>query len=101
MCQAEEWKRQDKRRGTAAQRGYNARWRRLRRAFLKRYPLCADPFGIHAERKEQVRATEVDHVIPKAEGGADKWDNLQSLCKPCHSRKTAEESNWGEGGKSL
>jgi 5-methylcytosine-specific restriction enzyme A len=36
-------------------------------------------------------ATEVDHIIPKAQGGLDEESNLQSLCKPHHSAKTARE----------
>lgn len=37
-------------------------------------------------------ASEVDHITPVASGG-DFFDraNLQSLCKPCHSRKTNED----------
>jgi 5-methylcytosine-specific restriction endonuclease McrA len=39
-------------------------------------------------------ANEVDHVTPLRDGGA-KYDleNLQALCKSCHSRKTAAEMN--------
>lgn len=34
---------------------------------------------------------EVDHIIPKAEGGTDERENLQGLCEECHRRKTQEE----------
>lgn len=39
-----------------------------------------------------VSATLVDHVIPISKGGAPlERGNLQSLCKPCHARKTSVE----------
>lgn len=38
------------------------------------------------------KAASVDHVVPKAEGGTDDDDNLQSICEPCHAVKTAQES---------
>lgn len=31
---------------------------------------------------------EVDHIVPKELGGTDERENLQALCKPCHSTKT-------------
>jgi RNA-directed DNA polymerase len=34
---------------------------------------------------------EVDHIIPKIQGGHDRWDNLQLLHRHCHARKTANE----------
>lgn len=92
----------DEQRGSSAQRGYDARWRRLRRMVLARQPLCADPFGVHAERGELVPATEVDHIVAKSQGGDDSMNNLQGLCKSCHSRKTAvRDGRWGRGAKSL
>lgn len=33
-------------------------------------------------------ATEVDHVTAIEAGGSNDTENLRSLCKPCHSRKT-------------
>ena len=34
---------------------------------------------------------EVDHIIPKKEGGTDKFDNLQPLHRHCHDVKTAQD----------
>jgi 5-methylcytosine-specific restriction endonuclease McrA len=36
---------------------------------------------------------EVDHIIPKAAGGKDKYDNLQLLHRHCHDTKTKEDMN--------
>lgn len=84
----------DRGRGSSASRGYGSRWRRLRGLYLHTNPLCADPFGVH--QGEPVPAEEVDHRVPKSRGGTDQWNNLQSLCKSCHSRKTAvEDGRWG------
>jgi len=71
----------------------SARWRTLRRVFLATHPVCADPFGYHAEDGRVVLAGEVDHVIPRALRPDLELDqaNLQSLCSGlhgCHSRKT-------------
>lgn len=35
---------------------------------------------------------ECDHILNKAQGGTDDLDNLQSLCKSCHAKKTQRES---------
>jgi hypothetical protein len=40
-----------------------------------------------------VVATEVDHVIPRQEGGTDDRSNLQPLCHDHHSAKTMREAN--------
>lgn len=39
----------------------------------------------------EVTATEVDHVIPAAQGGTDEDDNLQSVCTTCHRKKTIQQ----------
>lgn len=85
-------------RQSSAARGYGHRWRRVRRLQLAREPLCADPFGVHGGAP--VLATDVDHILPRRDGGRDRRDNLQSLCHSCHSRKTVSEmaARRGEGG---
>ena len=36
-------------------------------------------------------ATTVDHIVPLMDGGTDDLSNLQSVCAPCHARKTQGE----------
>ena len=72
-------------RPSAAKRGYGRRWQRLRAMKLRRDPICECGQA----------ATEVDHKTPLSARGTNAWDNLQSLCKPCHSRKTAIEQGLG------
>jgi len=71
-------------------------WKALRRSFITANPLCADC----AELGLVVAAEEVDHIEPHRGDRSKFYDrmNLQSLCKPCHSRKTAREVLHGRGG---
>lgn len=39
--------------------------------------------------------TQVDHIIPRAEGGSDDLHNLQLLCDDCHKQKTQEDAKRG------
>jgi len=77
----------DKYRGTAAQRGYNAKWRKARTRFLSMNHLCVE---CSKEFKITV-ATVVDHIIPHKGDYALFWDetNWQPLCKKHHDIKTA------------
>ena len=84
-------------RPSAAARGYDARWQKVRLAHLRREPLCRDPYHRHPE--QLITATDVDHIVPRAAGGSDMASNLQSLCHECHSYKTAVQS--GGQRKSL
>ena len=34
---------------------------------------------------------ELDHIVNVAQGGTDDESNLQSLCVPCHKKKTQME----------
>lgn len=83
----------DAARPSAAHRGYNRNWQRLRRRHLAQEPLCVDPFGIHGDWPAP--ATDVHHILPLAAGGANDADNLQSLCHSCHSRITARDGAFG------
>lgn len=68
------------------------RWRQFRDWFIRTHPLCADPFGHHAEDGRIVAANHVDHVIPRREQPEERHmreDLCQALCQSCHSRKTA------------
>lgn len=40
-------------------------------------------------------AHEVDHIIPKAEGGTDSPNNLRAINRDCHRRKTQAEAMRG------
>ena len=69
------------------------RWRLLRQQQLIRQPMCEEC----GRRGRMSVATEADHI--KAHKGDEELffdeNNLQSLCKRCHSRKTArEDGRW-------
>lgn len=66
---------------------YGYKWRKLRARFIQAHPWCEDPFCVHGD--QLVPATDVDHIVPLKEGGTNDFENLQSLCHECHSRKTA------------
>ncbi len=66
-----------------SKRGYGAAWRRLRKRILARDPVCRGCFV--------AGSTDVDHVVPRSQGGSDHPSNLQGLCRSCHSSKTARE----------
>jgi len=73
----------ERRRGTNKQRGYDHQWAQISRMKRDTSPIC-EVCRIEA-------ATEVDHIKP-FDGPDDPlrtdWSNLQSICKPCHRKKT-------------
>ena len=77
----------DQARPSAAERGYDAKWRRVRAQFLRKHPEC----GVCG-----AEATVVDHVLPLSQGGTNEWANLQPLCVRCHNRKTAVVDGGGK-----
>ena len=91
--QVEEARRYDRQRGSASRRGYDRWWRKLAARILRRDPVCKAEWCNKA-------STEVDHIIPRRRGGSDDPGNLQGLCLPCHSRKTAlEDGRWSLRGR--
>jgi 5-methylcytosine-specific restriction enzyme A len=74
----------DQDRGSAAKRGYDHQWRKLRAAHLAAYPLCAP-----CEAAGRVtEATAVTHIKPHNGDRALLLDpaNLESRCANCASR---------------
>jgi len=91
---------QDKKRGTAHQRGYTSKWRTVSAAFLKKHPLCeCDECKAGVLRVRE--ATVVDHIVPHKGDKTVFWDrnNWQAMAKKCHDKKTAKED--GGFGHSL
>ena len=72
----------------------SARWQKIRRMQLFNEPMCAECL----KRGRFTPATECDHIHPHR-GDPDRFYRgpFQSLCKPCHSRKTLGEV-LGRGG---
>ena len=67
-------------RGSSSQRGYDARWRRLRARKLRADPICAECLK---DGDRVTEATHVDHIVPfKGKNDPLRLDysNLQSLC---------------------
>lgn len=82
-------KRRRELRGSSADRGYGWRWQKLRNRYIAQHPVCEK-----CRENGVIRmATDVDHIIPHRGAPALLYDegNLQSLCKSCHSEKTARE----------
>jgi 5-methylcytosine-specific restriction enzyme A len=75
----------ERERPSPSARGYDRRWQAIRTRFMRHHPLCED---CRAEGRVHY-AEEVHHVVPLRNGGTHREDNLLSLCKRCHSRRTA------------
>jgi 5-methylcytosine-specific restriction protein A len=85
----------DKRRGSPAQRGYDAAWRRVRGAYLAAHPLC-ECDDCQAGAKRITPAEVVDH-IDTIEARPDlrlSWSNLRAMSKRCHDRRTARDQGF-------
>lgn len=71
-----------------AARGYGWEWEKQRERVLKRDKrLCQ----VCLKAQRVTLATDVDHIVSRAQGGSEDDSNLQSLCRPCHKAKTAKE----------
>ena len=56
---------------------------------------CGEPLGTDP------RQIEWDHIVPLADGGEDRPDNLQALTKTCHRIKTTREATERAKAKRL
>lgn len=79
------WKHANPAKVRAARRGRSSKSNVRRRAWLLkvqkgRCAICRERLGAK---------TEIDHVIPRALGGANRRSNLQLTCVPCNQAKSA------------
>jgi len=67
-----------------------SRWRRLRRRYLARHPLCQRC----STDQSPVLAEHVDHIEPRRQRPdlSLQWSNLRSLCVSCHSTVTIADT---------
>lgn len=76
---------------SAHKRGYNSKWQRDSKSYLKDNPLCV----MCKRNGKYVQATVVDHIVPHRGNQKLFWShsNWQALCKPCHDKKTGTEDS--------
>lgn len=80
------YKRQaDRDRLTAAERGYDARWQKIRAAYLARHPLC--------ERCKNDGKTTAAYLVHHKDRNSrnNRSDNLEALCSICHDNEHINE----------
>lgn len=98
--------RRPRQQASAAARGYDADWKRLRERVLLEEPVCR-----FCERRGlAVAATVVDHIEPLSIAPDRRLDrsNLQALCAPCHDGEKARadralrrRNGRGRGGRKV
>lgn len=71
---------------SSGKRGYGSKWQKKKSSYLRRHPLCCACL----QQGVYTKATVVDHIIPHRGDKFLFWDesNWQSMCKPCHDKKT-------------
>ncbi|NIQ00970.1 MAG: HNH endonuclease [Nitrospinaceae bacterium] len=75
----------------------SSKWERIRRRIFRRDKYKCQP----CKRRGILSAgQEVDHIVPRSQGGRDTDENLQTICRQCHREKTHAESQQKRGGGS-
>ena len=62
----------------------------VRVPFGRRVPLNRRTVFLRDEHRCQYcgrRSENLDHVVPKSQGGAHRWDNVVACCRRCNTRK--------------
>lgn len=78
-------------------RGYGAEWEKVRRRVIERAKGMCEQCMLEGK---VVQGKDVDHIVSRARAKVLGWSkakteamsNLQYLCRPCHGKKTAEET---------
>jgi 5-methylcytosine-specific restriction endonuclease McrA len=84
-------------RPSSSDRGYDRTWRKFAAHWLTQEPLCR----MCKARGYITPGVLVDHIVPLRAGGARlSRDNVQSLCRSCHTLKTNEDAKrWPMDGR--
>lgn len=53
---------------------------------------CNRPLTVHVQSKRKL--FDFDHIIPVAKGGLTTIENMQALCKDCHTIKTGYDNKY-------
>ncbi|MFO1080845.1 MAG: HNH endonuclease [Reyranellaceae bacterium] len=79
----------DLQRPPSTDRGYDAAWRKVRRQFLERHPICCEC---------SAPATDADHVRSVRERPDLRlsWSNLRPYCHRHHSARTARDQGFAK-----
>ena len=82
----------------SAERGYDARWRKLRAAFVADWLATKGPWcALCGCRLRGGQQTHVDHIVP-FDGVDDplrlEWTNLQVLCDSCNAAKAKRDNGY-------
>jgi 5-methylcytosine-specific restriction protein A len=74
----------DRQRGTAAARGYDYRWKKIRERKLDTDPMC---------EMKLPGCTRVAYDVHHRDGDSHNhaWNNLESGCRSCHNKITARK----------
>ncbi len=67
---------------------YPPDWQSRRQKVLRRDGFICEECGVRSTRVDDVRF-DVDHIVPKSDGGSHALKNLQTLCLSCHANKHA------------
>lgn len=91
--------RYDLSRGSAHARGYDAKWAAFAQWWKRLHPLCA----WCQERGVVMQGNQVDHIVPLVDAPQRKYDhdNVQTLCRVDHTRKTVAEREARLRGRDL
>ena len=79
------------RRPSRAARGSSTERRRIRLRTLRRDGYRCVACGLVDKKGFSLEA---DHILPLERGGSNDLENMQTLCKPCHSVKTSAEADF-------
>jgi 5-methylcytosine-specific restriction endonuclease McrA len=80
--------------------GYPPDWQSRHRKVLGRDGYRCQSCGVKSTRADDVYF-DVDHVVPKSDGGSHALSNLQTLCPSCHAEKHPDNDGLARRARRL